>query len=338
VETRAKAHRERPVAGARTWQAPDDPAVEQFVAHLEHERNASVHTVSSYLIDLHQFVGALWGPDVLPPFDWGGVDRFAVRRFLADTQKGGCEASTTARKLSSLRSFYRFLEREEVVASNPFAGLKGPKRPRKLPHFLSVNEVTLLLEMPAKLWAGREPPRAPHERALAEYAAKRDSAILEVLYSTGGRVSEVAGLRDSDADLLSGVVRVRGKGKKERLCALGKPACKALREAVERRDGLWGGGSRKKDAPLFMNVRGDRLTPRSIERLLKKYLAAADLNPGISPHALRHSFATHMLDAGADLRSVQELLGHASLSTTQIYTHVTVEKLRKVYEDAHPRA
>ena len=127
MDTRPKGQRERPVAGARTWQAPDDPAVEQFVAHLEHERNASVHTLSSYLIDLHQFVGALWGPDALPPFDWGGVDRFAVRRFLADSQKNGSEASTTARKLSSLRSFYRFLEREEVVASTP-AVVNGKSR------------------------------------------------------------------------------------------------------------------------------------------------------------------------------------------------------------------
>ncbi len=337
METRGKVQRAQPVAGARIWQPPDDPAVEQFVAHLKHERNASVHTLSSYLIDLHQFVAALWGADAMPPFEWGGVDRFAARRFLADTQRSGLGAATTARKLSSLRTFYRFLEREELVAANPFAGLKGPKRPRTLPHFLGVDEVTRLLAMPAKMWADREPPAAPHERQLADYAARRDGAILETLYSTGGRVSEIAGLRDSDVDLLSGVVRVRGKGKKERLCALGKPACKALRDLIERRDALWG-GNRRKDGPLFLNVRGDRLTTRSIERLLKRYLAAAGLNPEITPHALRHSFATHMLDAGADLRSVQELLGHASLSTTQIYTHVTVEKLRKVYEDAHPRA
>lgn len=324
--------------GPAAWNSADDPYVEQFTAYLRHERNASEHTLASYLIDLRQFVRAVWGADAVPPFDWGAVDRFAARRFLAETQKGGAEATTTARKLSSLRTFYRFLEREELIAANPFSGLKGPKRPRKLPHFLSVDEVTRLLGAPARLWSDRDPPKAPQERLLAEYAARRDTALLETLYSTGGRVSEVAGLRDSDVDLLSGIVRVRGKGKKERLCALGKPAGKALRESLALRSALWGESGGKKDTPLFRNVRGQRLTTRSIERLLKKYLAAAGLNADITPHALRHSFATHMLNAGADLRSVQELLGHASLSTTQIYTHVTVEKLRKVYEDAHPRA
>jgi integrase/recombinase XerC len=161
-----------------------------------------------------------------------------------------------------------------------------------------------------------------------------------MLYSTGGRVGEVAGLQDGALDLLSGVARVRGKGKKERLCALGRPCQKALRAALDRRNALWPeiAARTQGEKPLFVNTRGGRLTPRSIERLLKKYLAAANLDHEISPHALRHSFATHMLDAGADLRSVQELLGHASLSTTQIYTHVTVERMKKVYNDAHPRA
>lgn len=318
----------------------DDPCVAQFAAYLEHERNASRHTLASYLMDIAQFARFAWTGDALPPFDWRTVDRFKSRAFLIDFQKRGSEATTTSRKLSSLRSFYRFMEREGMVPLNPFAGLKAPKRARKLPAFLSQAEVIRLLDAPLQAWAGTRPPRRERERKLAEYAAMRDAAMLEVLYSTGGRVSEIAGLMEPQVDLLSGVVQVRGKGKKERLCALGRPAVKALRAARSLRDELWPEMSRRRgsDKPLFLNIRGGRLTPRSVERLLKKYLAAANLNPDLSPHALRHSFATHMLEAGADLRSVQELLGHASLSTTQIYTHVTVEKLKKVYDDAHPRA
>jgi integrase/recombinase XerC len=268
------------------------------------------------------------------------VDRFAARRFLVESQKNGQAATTTSRKLSSLRAFYKFLEREGLLPANPFTGLKAPKRARTLPHFLSVGEVTRLLEMPAKLWAEGERPNGARERRMAEYIARRDTAILETLYSTGGRVSEVAGLQQHAVDMLSGVVVVRGKGKKERLCALGRPSLKALRAALDLRNALWPEleGRTRGDRPVFVNARGGRLTSRSIERLLKKYLMAANLNPDLSPHALRHSFATHLLEAGADLRSVQELLGHASLSTTQIYTHVTVETMKKAYREAHPRA
>ena len=317
-----------------------DPAVGQFSAHLEHERNASRHTLSNYLLDLAQFARFVWGDDVLPPFAWAGIDRFGARRFLVESQKQGAEATTTSRKLSSLRSFYKFMEREGMVSGNPFAGLKAPKRARKLPNFLSVAEVTRLLETPMKLWDEGTPPHGARERQMASYIARRDAALLEMLYSTGGRVSEVAELQQRAVDMLSAVAVVRGKGKKERLCALGRPCMKALRAALEARNALWPEIEcrTRGDQPLFVNTRGDRLTTRSIERLLKKYLRAADLNHEISPHALRHSFATHMLDAGADLRSVQELLGHASLSTTQIYTHVTVEKMKQVYNDAHPRA
>lgn len=318
----------------------DDLCVSQFVAHLSHERNASPHTVAGYLMDIAQFVRFTWSGDTLPPFNWTAVDRFKARAFLVDFQKRGSEPATTSRKLSSLRAFYKFMEREGMTGVNPFAGLKAPKRARKLPGFLSRDEITRLLEMPLALWKHAEPPKKERERLLAEYCAHRDAALLEVLYSTGGRVSEIAGLVEPQVDTLSGVVQVRGKGRKERLCALGRPACKALKASLSQRNVLWPeiGRRRPNDRALFLNARGGRLTTRSVERLLKKYLAAANLNPEMSPHALRHSFATHMLDAGADMRSVQELLGHASLSTTQIYTHVTVEKLKKVYDDAHPRA
>lgn len=317
-----------------------DPCVAQFLSHLEHERNASPHTIANYRLDIAQFARFTWTADALAPYAWGGVDRFQARAFLVDSQKRGSEAATTGRKLSSLRSFFKFMEREEMIPASPFTGLKAPKRARKLPHFLSVDEVNRLLAAPAKLWDEGGRPKGERERRMAEYAARRDAAILETLYSTGGRVSEVAGLSDPALDMLSGVVRVRGKGRKERLCALGRPAVRAVKDALSLRDALWPAIARmpRGDKPLFVNTRGERLTTRSIERLLKKYLLAAGLNAEISPHALRHSFATHMLDAGADLRSVQELLGHASLSTTQIYTHVTVEKLKKVYDEAHPRA
>ena len=175
---------------------------------------------------------------------------------------------------------------------------------------------------------------------LEDYLMRRDTAILDALYSTGARVTEIVTLTDPAVDMIGGVAKVRGKGKKERLCPLGKPACLALRSALSLRDILWPrvAAARENNRRLFLNWRGEPLTARSVERVLKQYLAEAGLNAALSPHALRHSFATHMLDAGADLRSVQELLGHASLSTTQIYTHVSVERLKKVYQETHPRA
>ena len=316
-----------------------DPCVEHFVRYMESERNASRHTISGYLLDIGQYVKAAWGPEARPPFAWGEADRFAARKFLVEFQKQGKAPTTTARKLASLRSFYKFLEREEYADRNPFAGLRAPKKARTLPNVLSVAEMARLLDAPLKVWKrALKPDGAPPDPA-REYAALRDAAILEALYSTGARVSELAGLRVGDVDLLSGVITVRGKGKKERLCPLGGPAGKALRDIMKRGGELWPEAAGKGRAkPVFLNLHGRALTARSIERMMKRYLAEAGLNANLSPHALRHSFATHMLDAGADLRSVQELLGHASLSTTQIYTHISAERLKKVYEDAHPRA
>lgn len=304
--------------------------VGHFVRYLETERDASRHTVSGYLQDLAQFAGLVWGQGAEP--DLGAVDAYAARRFLVHFQKAGCSARTTARKLSSMRSFYRFLERESYVEANPFSGLRPPKRGQRLPKVVSVKDVVALLEAPI-----RRLGKGGKFDGVGEYAGLRDAAVLELLYSTGARVSEAAGLNVRDVDLIGGVVKVKGKGKKERLCALGGPAFKALRACLNQADVLWAGGKGGAE-PLFRNLKGGRLTARSIERMLKKYLADAGLGPEVSPHALRHSFATHLLDAGADLRSVQELLGHSSLSTTQIYTHVSVERLKKVYGEAHPRA
>ena len=335
----------------------DDPCVRHFVRYLEGERNASGHTISSYLIDLLQFVRTQWGAEAKPPYAWPDVDKFSARKFIVHCQKQEAVATTVNRKLSSLRSFFKFLNREEYVAQNPFAGIISPKRGKPLPKVLTLQEVTRLLEAPRQMAAEVYPPkaapkatRAPAEssapagapdaakRVWLDYAASRDTAILEILYSTGMRVSELAGMNESDIDMLAGVVKVRGKGNKERLCLLGKPAVRAMQIALEKRSMLAGVFKRAGPPPVFVGHTGGRLTTRSIERLMKRYLVRANLDPHMSPHALRHSFATHMLDAGADLRSVQELLGHASLSTTQIYTHVTVERLKQVYNEAHPRA
>lgn len=323
----------------RAWSPADDPRIAHFLLYLENERNASRHTQSGYMNDIVQFALATWGPDAAPPFPWEKADRFAARRFLVGFQKAGLTATTTNRKLSSLRSFYRFMEREEVLGANPFDGLSGPKKARNLPQVLSVDEIRRLLEAPMRIWNRTQSALSAKERIGAEYAAVRDVALLETLYSTGCRISEAVGMTDRQMDLLGGSVVVRGKGRKERLCPLGNPACKALREAVRRRDALWPAARRTPEGRrVFLNQRGGALTSRSAERLLKRYLVEAGLDAAITPHALRHSFATHLLDAGADLRSVQELLGHASLSTTQIYTHVSVERLKKAYDDAHPRA
>lgn len=317
--------------------ADRDPRVSRFIDYLRAERDASDHTLGGYLRDLRQFCAEVW-PDRSPPFDWAAADRFAARRFLVGFQKAGMQPTTTARKLASLRSFYRFLQREDIVSANPFSGLRPPKRAGRLPDVLSVDEVSRLLEAPMQRLKKEEAAANAPLDATRRYAGRRDKALLEVLYSTGARVSEVAALTGGDVDFVSGTVKVRGKGKKERLCLLGRPAALALRAAREEADAVWGRAASGRAAPLFYNLRGGPISVRSVERSMKKHLADAGLDAGFSPHALRHSFATHMLDAGADLRSVQELLGHASLSTTQIYTHVTVERMKAVYREAHPRA
>ena len=316
----------------------DDPAVAQFVRHLRAERNASVHTLAGYLSDIRQFCAQLWGEDVAPPFPWKSPDRFAARRFLASFQKAGMAPATASRKMSSLRSFFRFMVREGGVKDNPFVGLQQPKGRRRLPQVLSQAEVLRLLGAPARLRERARAAEADGGARFADYAALRDTALLELLYSTGMRIAELCGLTDARLDLLSGTALVRGKGKKERFCPIGRPAAQALQAALDAREGWRTPFGPGRPQPLFLNKSGGALTPRSVERSLKRYLAEAELDPALTPHVMRHSFATHMLDAGADLRSVQELLGHASLSTTQIYTHVSVERLKEEYGKAHPRA
>lgn len=316
-----------------------DPQLMYFTRFLTEEHNASVHTINAYVRDIIQFARFAWEHSNRPlPCKWEEVDKYMARRFLVEIQKIGAEATTTARKLSSLRSFYRFMVREGIVEHNPFASLRPPKKARKLPTVLSVEEAKRLMEAPLAV-SKNDVAKTRIKPEVAEYAALRDTAILELLYSTGCRISEAVGLSVNDVDFLSATVLVRGKGKKERICPLGRPAVRAVQKMLEKSNSVFHNKKHSKNTqPLFANLRGGRLTTRSIERLLKKYLIASNLNASFTPHVLRHSFATHLLEAGADLRSVQELLGHASLSTTQIYSHVTVEHLKKVYTQAHPRA
>jgi len=315
-----------------------DPAVQRFARYLRAERNASEHTVAGYAQDIGQFAAFVWpGEGARPPCAWDAAGRERARAFLVAFHRAGWSPATTRRKLASLRAFYRFLERESCVDANPFAGLRGPRLSRRLPVVLGIREVEALLAAPlAALKDARERKGGAVPPAV-EYAAWRDAAVFEVLYSTGCRVSEIAALTWGEINFEQGTTIVEGKGRKQRLCVLGEPACAALREVRARAELLWP-GTGKSSARVFLNARGGPLTTRSMERQMKVWLRAAGLPPELTPHKLRHSFATHLLDAGADLRSVQEMLGHASLSTTQIYTHVSIERLKEEYAKAHPRA
>ena len=267
--------------------------------------------------------------------EWSAATQEDARRFLLSFAEDDASAATVRRKLASLRAFYRFLERESLAAGNPFGSLRGPKSPKKLPRVLSVGEVDGFLAAPAR-WLEIE-SSAKTVSPLVRYGVLRDTAVFETLYSTGCRISEVASLRWRDVDLVAGTTVVTGKGSKQRLCIIGSKASAALRVAREAAGEIWPDGAAD-GAPLFLNDRGGALTPREIERRMKRWLGFAGLPLEVTPHKLRHSFATHMLDAGVDLRSVQEMLGHSSLSTTQIYTHVSIEHLKDEYMKAHPRA
>jgi integrase/recombinase XerC len=298
-----------------------EEALADFLRHLALEKNASAHTVKSYREDLVQalefFRGRLGGGNAQP----AQLSTRLLRAHLAWLHEQGYARSTIARRLAAVRSWCRFLCRQGVLAGNPADGLRGPRQDRKLPHFVSREDMARLLATP------------PADLPLGV----RDRAILETLYSAGVRVSELTGLNLTDVDLDDGLATVRGKGKRERLALLGPQAVDALRLWLGQRAVLAGPRAARQQA-LFLNRRGTRLTSRSVGRLLEKYLAQAGLDPRTSPHTLRHSFATHLLDAGADIRSVQELLGHRSLGTTQIYTHVSTQRLRESYHKAHPRA
>lgn len=289
-----------------------------FLRYLSVERNASALTVKSYREDLTQAAEFFRSQGV------GETERITtrlVRAYLAWLHEQGYAKTTTARRLAAIRSFFRYLHRNGQVRENPAETLRGPRQERKLPNFLTEADLNALLETPSS--------HTP--------LGVRDRAILEALYSAGLRVSELVGLNLEDVDLDAGVATIRGKGKRERLALLGRPALKALKAWLEEREHLLATLQRQSDA-VFLNLRGTRLTVRSVGRLVRKYLLQAGLNVRATPHTLRHSFATHLLDRGADIRSVQELLGHRNLSTTQVYTHLTTSRLHDSYRRAHPRA
>jgi integrase/recombinase XerC len=296
------------------------PTVVAFLNHLKNERNASLHTLRCYQDDLAGFTSFLAGMlaieiDQIDPTD---VDPRRLRRYSAWMTSQGYAASTVARKLASLRSFYRFQRRQGVMTNDPAGGLRNPKQPQRLPRLLRVDQVVQLLDT----------------MAVDSAFGVRDRAMFETLYGGGLRVSELVGLNLANLDREQGLVRVQGKGRRERLCPIGAMAM----SWIDRWSGLR--VPRQPTEPaLFLNRFGGRLSSRSVGRLLDEHLSRLGLaTSGASPHTFRHSFATHLLDRGADLRSVQELLGHRSLATTQIYTHVTQQRLLDAYQNAHPRA
>jgi integrase/recombinase XerC len=293
-------------------------AIERFLRHMAAERGGSPLTVKSYREDLLQLEEFLVSAGCRTP---GEASSVILRRFAAGLHAAGYAASTVARKLASMRSFFAFGQREGWVRSNPAKPLRSPRRPRKLPKFLTGDEIARLLAAPRP----------------GEPGGRRDRAILELMYSAGCRVQELVNLDDADVDLTGATVRIRGKGRRERLGIVGSHARDAVRAWLAERPTA-AGATRTSTRPLFTNRFGRRLSVRGVARLLEKHLAIAGLAGKASPHTLRHSFATHLLDAGADIRSVQELLGHKSLVTTQIYTHVTTSRLLDAFDKAHPRA
>ena len=304
-------------------------AIDGFTAHVADERRFSPRTVEAYRRDLERFT-AFWenefanSPAAKTPLS--KIDTLAVRSYLAHLHRDRLANRSLARHLSTLRSFFRWACREGLLEKNPARGLPSPRVPKTLPRAMSLPDTERLLA-------------ADEDEA---FVPERERALFELLYATGLRVSEAAGLDLSDVDFSSRLVRVTGKGSRERIVPFGEAAADALREYLPSREALLhravGGPAAREGEPLFVNARGGRLTSRSMARLLKRRLRAAGLPEEISPHALRHTFATHLLQAGADLRAIQELLGHASLSTTQKYTHLDAARLAEVYRNAHPKA
>ena len=282
--------------------------VEKFIRYLEIEKNYSPHTILNYKLDLEEFQAFLGEHPVEK------VDYLGVRKYLAIMKEKGLQSRSVGRKLSALRTFFRFLTREGFIKANPIVSILSPKLDKHLPQFLTEEDTVKLIEssIPQTL------------------SGMRDRAILETFYSTGIRISELVGLNLDDVDVISGIVKVRGKGKKERIVPIGDCATRAIRDYLEKRN--------TQTAALFLNPSKRRISDRGVRYMFKKYILRAGMKQGVSPHTLRHSFATHLLNRGADLRTVQELLGHANLGTTQIYTHLTTERLKNVYDKAHPRA
>ncbi|MFA5117636.1 MAG: tyrosine recombinase XerC [Candidatus Omnitrophota bacterium] len=285
-----------------------DKYIEKFIRYLEIEKNYSKYTILNYHLDLEAFRLFLGESDLEK------VDYLTLRKYLATLKERKLVARTVSRRLSSLRSFFKFLVREGFLKNNPILAISSPKQDKHLPSFLTEEEVSRLIDAAA----------TDDERG------HRDRAILEMFYSTGMRIGELVGLSIPDVDFFSCVVKVMGKGRRERIVPVGDTALAALRAYLENR--------KKQTDVLFLNKNNSRISDRGVRNIVKKYIRMCGIKQGVSAHTLRHSFATHLLNRGADLRSVQELLGHVNLSTTQIYTHLTTDRLKSVYDKAHPRA
>lgn len=305
-----------------------DPLAKSFETWLVAERSVTENTRVGYLMDIAQFASIIWGEDAQAPLPWKDIQDSDARRFLAVLSKDGASVATVQRKLASLRTFYRHLQRRNIVIDNPFSMLRGPRKAKTVPRTLSPQEVERFLAQPHKDFQEKTLPRMQY---------LRDVAMFEFLYSTGCRIGEAIAVKWGMIGWRDGRVIVTGKGRKDRLVILGSKALDALQklrkfmaaEHPELADDV---------AYVFLGDRLVKITARLVERRMKRYLAEAELPTDLSPHKLRHSFATHLLDAGADLRSVQEMLGHSSLSTTQVYTHVSIGRLQDAYRLAHPRA
>jgi len=302
-------------------------ALEAFLRYVEHERQLSPRTLLAYTDDLREFeefLGRYYGS---PDWSWGGLDRLAIRSFMGDcVSRRGLARRSVARKLSAVRSFFRFLHVEGVVEANPARTVRTPRRERTLPGFLTREQVEAVF-------------RDAEMRADAGgFHALRNLAIVELFYGTGMRLSELQGLSVADLDLVSERVRVMGKGRKERIVPLGRMAIHAVRRYYVERDALLETAPHPDRRAVFLGQTGRRLGARQIQKIIGTFLDGVAEDAGLSTHSLRHSFATHLVDSGADLVAVKELLGHASLSTTQIYTHTSRERLKRVYKQAHPRA
>ncbi len=285
--------------------------IEKFIRYLEIEKNYSPHTILNYKLDLEDFAKFIAGISLEK------VEYLTLRKYLGALKEKNLKSKTINRRLSALRSFFRFLIRDGYLKVNPALVISSPKQERYLPSFMTEEEAAQLIESAF----------AKNEKDLS---GLRDRAILETFYSTGIRISELVGLNLEDIDFISGTIKALGKGRKERLVPIGDTAQAAIREYQNKK--------KKQTEALFLNKNGKRITARGVMDIVKKYIHIAGIKPGVSAHTFRHSFATHLLNRGADLRTVQELLGHASLSTTQIYTHLTTERLKNIYDKAHPRA
>jgi integrase/recombinase XerC len=296
---------------------------EEFLAHMRVEKSASNLTLLSYRTDLGQFFDFL-SREYEKPFgelSTEMINHKTVRKYLADMQASGMSRATMARKLASLRSFVKYMCREDILPGNPIANVSTPKQDRRLPRFLYPTEIDMLLNAPDT----------------SKSLGCRDKAILETMYASGVRVSELVAINLADIDWGEETILIRGKGNKERLAPLGRQARMALLNYIENSRGLLMQASKPANDAVFLNRFGGRLSGRSIRNIIDKYVEEVAITQKVSPHTLRHSFATHLLNGGADLRSVQELLGHVKLSTTQIYTHLTRENIKTIYDNSHPR-